>query len=87
MKYEVLTDLAPEDVISRAESYYREHTGLEVQARSEDRLELSGAIGVAKISAERDHGGYTTVYAETDRGAGFDVTDQTLRFLYSIPHV
>lgn len=87
MKYELLTNLAPEEVIRRAEAYFRENTRLEVDERGDDRLELSGAIGVAKIKADRDHGGHTTVYAETDRGAGFDVTDQTLRFLYSLPHV
>jgi hypothetical protein len=86
MKFEVATHLSPEDVIQRAEEYYREHTGLEVQERGNNRLEYSGAIGVAKIAAYREHG-HTTVHAETDRGVGFDVTDQTLRFLYTIPHI
>ncbi len=86
MKFEVATHLSPEDVIQRAEEYYREHTGLEVQERGNNRLEYSGAIGIAKIAAYREHG-HTTVHAETDRGVGFDVTDLTLRFLYTIPHI
>ncbi len=87
MRFELLTDLSPEEVIERAQGYYGEHTGMSVDVRAEDRLELSGAIGTARLSASREHGGYTKVYAETDRGVGFDVTDQTLRFLYSLPHV
>lgn len=87
MKYELLTDLAPEEVIRQAEEYFREHTRMEVDERDDDRLELSGAIGIAKIKADRDHGGHTTVNVETDRGAGFDVSDVTLRFLYTLPHV
>ena len=87
MKYEVLTDLSPEDVLRKAEEFYQANTGLSVTSRDDGRIELSGKIGEATISARRDHGGYTTVYAETDRGAGFDVTDQTLRFLYSLPHI
>ena len=86
MKYELFTHLSPEEVLQRAEAYYQEHTGLEVLLRTDDRLEFSGAIGTATISAYREHG-HTTVHVETDRGVGFDVTDQTLRFLYSLPHV
>lgn len=86
MKYELATHLSPEEVIRRAEEYYRENSGLEMQERGNNRLEYSGAIGIAKISAHREHG-HTTVHVETDRGAGFDVTDLTLRFLYSIPHI
>lgn len=86
MKFELLTHLSPEEVIRRAEAFYKERTGLEVEERADNRLELSGAIGVAKISAHREHG-HTTVLAETDRGVGLDVTDQTLRFLYSLPHI
>jgi hypothetical protein len=86
MRFELVTDVSPEEVIRRAEEYYREHTGLEVSERGDNRIEYSGVIGKAKIAAHREHG-HTTVLAETDRGVGFDVTDQTLRFLYSIPHV
>lgn len=86
MKFELATHLSPEEVIQKAEDYYRENTGLEIQGRGDDRLEYSGAIGIAVISAYRDHG-HTAVHVETDRGVGFDVTDVTLRFLYSIPHV
>ena len=87
MKFELLTELSPEEVIRRADEYYKQHTGLNVDERADEVLELSGAIGTAKVTAHRDHGGHTTVYVETDRGVGFDVTDQTLRFLYSLPHV
>ena len=86
MKFERATHLSPEEVIQRAEEYYRLNTGLKVQTKGDNRLEYSGAIGIARIAAYRDHG-HTTVHVETDRGVGFDVTDQTLRFLYAIPHV
>lgn len=86
MKFELFTPLSPEEVIQRAEEYYREHTGLEVTQRGDNRIEYAGVIGIARIAAHREHG-HTTVHVETDRGVGFDVTDQTLRFLYSIPHV
>lgn len=86
MRFEVSTHLAPEEVIEQAESFYRERTGLEIQDRGDNRLEYSGAIGIAKITAHRHHG-HTLVTADTDRGVGFDVTDVTLRFLYTIPHI
>lgn len=86
MRFQVSTHLSPEEVIEQAETFYREHTGLDVQARSDNRLEFSGAIGVAKITAHREHG-HTVIEAETDRGVGLDVTDVTLRFLYTIPHI
>jgi hypothetical protein len=86
MKFELATHLSPEEVIQKAEEYYKTHTGLQLQQSKDNRLEYSGAIGIAKIAAYREHG-HTTVHVETDRGVGFDVTDKTLRFLYSIPHV
>lgn len=86
MKFELATHLTPEEVIQKAEDYYKEHTGLELLQRGDNRLEFSGAIGIAVIAAYRDHG-HTTVHAETNRGVGLDITDQTLRFLYTIPHV
>jgi hypothetical protein len=86
MKFELATHLTPEEVIQKAEDYYKEHTGLELLQRGDNRLEFSGAIGIAAISAYRDHG-HTTVHAETNRGVGLDITDQTLRFLHTIPHV
>jgi hypothetical protein len=86
MKFELATHLSPEEVIQQAEEFYRKHTGLEIQERGDNRLAYSGAIGIAKIAAHREHG-HTAVHVETDRGVGFDVTDVTLRFLYSIPHV
>lgn len=86
MKFELATHISPEEVIRRAEEYYRDRTGLEVRERGDNRLMYSGAIGEASIAAYREHG-HTTVFVETDRGVGFDVTDQTLRFLYTLPHV
>ncbi len=86
MKFEVSTHLSPEEVIEKAEAYYTERTGLEVSERGDNRLEFSGPIGNAVIKAHRSHG-HTVVYAETDRGVGLDVTDKTLRFLYTIPHI
>jgi len=86
MRFQVSTHLAPEEVLKKAEEFYREHTGLELQSRSDSRLEYSGAIGFAKVAAHREHG-HTVVETETDRGVGFDVTDVTLRFLYTIPHI
>jgi hypothetical protein len=86
MKFEVSTHMSPEKVLEQAEAYYAEHTGMTVAERAADRLELTGAIGSAVIKAYRDHG-HTTVYAETNRGVGLDVTDQTLRFLHQIPHI
>jgi hypothetical protein len=86
MKFELATHLSPEEVIQKAEDYYRENTGLQVQERGDNHLEYSGSIGIAKIEAYRDHG-HTAVHVETDRGVGYDVTDVTLRFLYSIPHI
>lgn len=83
MRFQVETELAPEEVIDRAEDFYRERTGMQIDERTSTGLALSGAIGVAKVSARRAHG-RTTVLAETDRGVGFDVTDVTLRFLYTI---
>ena len=39
MKFEVATQLSPEEVIQRAEEYYGEHTGLELQGRGDNRVE------------------------------------------------
>ena len=86
MRFELMTHLAPEEVIQRAEAYYGEHTGLEVQEKIDNRIEYSGPMGLAVVSAYREHG-HTTVHIETDRGVGFDVTDQSLRFLYTLPHI
>jgi hypothetical protein len=86
MKFEVATHLSPEEVIRRAEIFYREHTGLALKARGDNRIEYSGVTGSATLAVYREHG-HTTVHAETDRGVGLDATDQTLRFLYTIPHI
>ena len=86
MTFQLFTHLTPEEVLEQAEQYFRENTGLAVQEKADNRIEYSGAIGIAKIAAFKEHG-HTTVHVETDRGVGFDVTDQALRFLYSLPHI
>ena len=45
MKFELLTELSPEEVIRRADEYYKQHTGLNVDERADEVLEL--AIGAA----------------------------------------
>lgn len=86
MRFEVSTHLSPEEVIEKAERYFLDDTGLEVSERGDNRLEFTGAIGNTVIKAHRSHG-HTVVYAETDRGVGLDITDRTLRFLYTVPHI
>ena len=39
MKFELATHLSPEEVIEKAEEYYRENTGLEIQ-----QVAMQGAI-------------------------------------------
>lgn len=86
MNFEVLTDLTPEDVLERASRYYGERTRLEEAERSDDAIAFRGRSGTARIEAHR-HYAHTLVRAETDRGVGLDVTDLTLRFLYTLPTV
>lgn len=86
MRYLVMTDVAPEEVLRRARDFYSEHTRLEVTSESADGLRLEGDIGIATIKVDRHHG-HTNVHAQTDRVAGLDVTDVTKRFLYTLEHV
>lgn len=86
MTFEVLTNLTPEEVIARASAFYRKRSSLEEAERSDHSVTFHGRSGTAAISAHR-HYSHTVVRAETDRGVGLDVTDLTLRFLYTIPHV
>ena len=86
MNFEVLTDLTPEEVLERASAYYRQRTRLEEAERSDHAITFRGRSGTARIEAER-HYAHTLVRADTDRGVGLDVTDLTLRFLYTLPTV
>jgi hypothetical protein len=86
MTFEVLTNLRPEEVIERAAAFYRERSRLEEIEHGDGSITFQGRPGTARIHAHR-HYSHTTVRAETDRGVGLDVTDLTLRFLYTIPHV
>lgn len=86
MRYNVMTDISPEEVLSRAREFFAEHTRMEVADQAEDSITFTGEIGMARLRVDREHG-HTNVHAETDRGVGFDVTDLTKRFLYTLGHV
>lgn len=86
MRFQVRTELAPEDVLQRAAEFYPQNANLKETDRSDDAVTFDGRIGRVTVSAHR-HYSYTVVEAETDRGVGLDITDMTLRFLYSIPHL
>lgn len=86
MRYLVMTDVSPEDVLGRAREFFAAHTLLAVADESAETIRFEGDIGVAAIRVDRDHG-HTNVHAETDRVVGLDVTDITKRFLYTLGHV
>lgn len=86
MRYLVMTDVSPEDVIRRAREFFSAHTLLAVADESAEAIRFEGDIGVAAIRVDREHG-HTNVHAETDRVVGLDVTDITKRFLYTLEHV
>ena len=86
MRYVMMTHVPPEDVLQRARDFFSEHTRLRVAAEEPDGIRFEGAIGVASIRVDREHG-HTNVHAQTDRVVGLDVTDITRRFLYTLEHV
>ncbi len=86
MRYLVMTDTSPEEVLERAKRFYAEHTRMEVEEETGDSLSFRGEIGRAVLRVDRKHG-HTNVHAETDRVVGLDVTDVTKRFLYTLEHV
>ncbi len=86
MRYLVMTDVPPEEVLDRAKRFFAEHTRLRVSEETPDHLSLAGELGTARIRVDREHG-HTNVHADTDRVAGLDVTDLTKRFLYTLGHV
>lgn len=81
-----MTEVPPEDVISRAKEFFSEHTKMEVDEEGPDSVAFAGEIGRASFRVDRKHG-HTNVHARTDRVVGLDVTDLTKRFLYTLGHV
>lgn len=86
MKYLVMTEVAPEEVLERAKRFFADHARLAVREPESGALVLHGEIGTAEIRVDRAHG-HTNVRVETDRVAGLDITDLTKRFLYTLGHV
>ena len=86
MRYLVMTDVPPEEVLERAKRFFAENTGMRVSEEASDQLSFAGDLGTARIRVDREHG-HTNVHADTDRVAGLDVTDITKRFLYTLGHV
>ena len=86
MRYHVMTEVSPEEVLQRARDWYTENARLEIEEIGPDALRVSGGIGTAEIRVDRHHG-HTNVHASTDRVTGLDITDLTKRFLYTLGHV
>lgn len=86
MKYLVMTDVPPEEVLQRAREFFAEHSRLEVEETADDFLRFTGELGTSEIRVDRAHG-HTNVRVETDRVAGLDITDLSKRFLYTLGHV
>ncbi len=86
MKYLVMTEVLPEEVLQRAREFFSEHSRLEVEEPADGFLRFSGESGTTEIRVDRAHG-HTNVRVETDRVAGLDITDLSKRFLYTLGHV
>lgn len=86
MRYHVMTEVSPEEVIERAKSFFAEHAALAVREPEDGALALQGENGSATIRVDRAHG-HTNVRVDTDRVAGLDITDLSKRFLYTLGHV
>jgi hypothetical protein len=86
MRYHVMTEVSPEDVLSRARDWFTGNARVEVEELGPDAIRVSGEIGTAEIRVDRHHG-HTNVHANTDRVVGLDITDLTKRFLYTLGHV
>lgn len=86
MRYHLMTEVSPEDVLKRAREFYTEHARIEVEPAGPDGIRIFGDIGTADIRVDRHHG-HTNVHAQTDRMVGLDITDLTKRFLYSLGHI
>ncbi len=85
MKYIVICDTAPADVLRQAKEFFAANSRMVVASESDTAVHFVGD-GNAHIHAEREYS-HTHVHAETDRVAGLDVTDLTKRFLYTLGHV
>lgn len=83
MRYQVMTDVPPEEVLERAKRFYADHTHMEVEEETGESVAFHGEIGRARLRVDREHN-RTNVHAETDRVVGLDVTDITKRFLYTL---
>lgn len=83
MRYQVMTEVPPEEVLERAKRFYADHTRMELEEESGDEVAFRGEIGRARLRVDRHHN-RTNVHAETDRVVGLDVTDVTKRFLYTL---
>jgi len=86
MRYLVMTQVPPKEVLDRARRFFAEHSHLDLVEEGDASLAFSAGDGTAKISALREYD-HTNVRAETDRVVGLDVTDITKRFLYTLEHV
>ena len=86
MRYHVMTEVSPEDVLQRAREFYTVNARVEVESAGPDGIRVFGDIGSADIQVDRHHG-HTNVHAQTDRMVGLDITDLTKRFLYSLGHI
>ena len=53
MRYHVMTEVPPEEVLERALRFFAEHTRLEAEEDGPDALRFSGEIGTAKIRVDR----------------------------------
>ncbi len=83
MRYVTITEVSPEEVLTRARRFFDEHSRLRVHEESDHSITFAGEIGLARFVVDRD-GGHTNVHVETDRVAGLDVTDLAKRFLYTL---
>ncbi|MDH3298165.1 MAG: hypothetical protein OEM96_07815 [Gemmatimonadota bacterium] len=86
MRYLVMTEIAPEEVLDRARRFFAANSRLGVESPAAHSLRFSGELGTADIRVDRTHG-HTNVRVETDRVAGLDITDLTKRFLYTLGHI
>lgn len=86
MRYLVMTEISPEEVIERAKRFFAEHARLGVREPESGVIAFEGDLGKAEFRIDRSHG-HTNVRVNTDRVAGLDITDLTKRFLYTLGHV
>jgi hypothetical protein len=66
MRHFYRSHLAPQDVLTRADSFFPE-VGLAPLATAARARTFSGALGVMKLSARAEGGHYTFIEAQTDQ--------------------